>query len=109
MRQLIGDGLLEDIPSYVGHGLRCWMYPVVFQEEDANGVTRMTLMVSPDIGTVDDADVIQTVLRELGRGGDNRRLMADLWSQTGTLSVRRGHPIATSRGKILHLHLSKKE
>ncbi len=77
------------------------------EEEDETGHTRMSVIVSPDVGDIDEDEVIKTVLAELSQGPDYRRLMADVWSQSKTLRVKRMRPITTARGKLLPLHITK--
>ena len=77
------------------------------EEEDENGHTRMSLVVSPEIGDIDEAALVQTVLSELGRGRDINRLMSQVLSQAKTLRVKRMRPLTTERGKLLPLHIQK--
>jgi hypothetical protein len=77
------------------------------EEEDGEGHTRLNLMVSPGVGTLDNEALIQTVLAELARGGDAQRMMAQVWSRAGTLRVMRRQPITTGSGKLLPLHIRK--
>lgn len=79
----------------------------MMEEEDEMGFTRMSIVISPELGELDEAEVIQTVLAELGRGMDSQRMMAQVWSQARTLRVKRMRPIATARGKLLPLHIQK--
>jgi hypothetical protein len=79
------------------------------EEEDERGQTRMSLIVNPTVGEVNEGEIITTVLDELGRQGDNIRVMAEIWSQAGTLRVKRMEPVVSMRGKVLHLHLQKKD
>ncbi len=75
------------------------------EEEDEAGHTRMSVVVSPDVGTIDEAKLIRTVLAELSKGGDWNRMMADVWSHEKMLRVKRIRPLATARGKLLPLHI----
>jgi hypothetical protein len=56
-------------------------------EEEEEGITRMSIIVSPVVGVVNEAEVIRTVLAELGKGKDYKRLMSKIWSQSDTLRV----------------------
>jgi hypothetical protein len=77
------------------------------EEEDNKGHTRINILVSPDVGSVDEKELIRTVIAELGRGQDSNRLMAEVWTESNTLGVKRIRPLATARGKILPLHIKK--
>ncbi|MFC1485635.1 hypothetical protein ACFL55_01245 [Candidatus Latescibacterota bacterium] len=65
-----------------------------------DGVSHLNLAVSPEIGPVDVQDVIHTVLDSLKRGHPSRRMMAEIWSQAGTIRVVRMEPLPTRRGKL---------
>lgn len=79
-----------------------------FQEqEDRQGFTRLVLTISPRIGFVDEAQVIQVVwdaLNHLSLGGKMTRLV---WQSANSLQVQRAEPIWTARGKLMPLHLVK--
>ena len=77
------------------------------EEEDKDGHTHINVVISPEVGDVGDSEVIQTVLTELGKGRDTQRMMADVWSQSKTLKVKRMRPITTAGGKLLPLHITK--
>jgi hypothetical protein len=57
----------------------------LLEEEDAQGQTRLSLIISPSIGEIDNDDVIHTVLDELSHGIHGGRLAARFWSQVNTL------------------------
>jgi hypothetical protein len=76
------------------------------EEEDAAGLTRMTLRVSPSVGQVDEAAAVACVREALARGSDGSRMMAAVWETAGTLRVSRTEPSSTARGKILPLHIA---
>jgi hypothetical protein len=77
------------------------------EEEDEKGHTRMSVIVSPEMGDLDEAEIIQTIIAELGKGSDAQRMMSKVWSQAKILRVKRMRPIATARGKLLPLHIRK--
>jgi len=79
----------------------------MIEEEDQDGYTRMSVVVSPDVGEIDESEVIRTILRELGKGNDTQRMMADIWSQSTTLRLKRMYPLTTTMGKLLPLHIQK--
>ncbi len=77
------------------------------ETEETGGRTRLDVFVSPDVGPVDDGDVVRVVLTELSRGGDTNRMMAEVWRQGGVLRVRRERPKLTEGGKQLSLHMAR--
>ncbi len=77
--------------------------------EDMRGFTRLNIIVSPAVGEIDEADLVQTVLAELGSGKDANRMMTHIWAQAKTLEVKRKWPFTTDRGKILPLHIQKRK
>lgn len=76
-------------------------------EEEANGMARVTLVVSPRVGAVDEAAVVETTLRTLGGRDVGTGMMAEIWEQAGTLRVERREPYATSSAKIQPLHVRR--
>jgi hypothetical protein len=73
------------------------------EEEDENGQTRITLVVDPSAGAVDEAKLIERLHEALGPGWHAR-----FWRDAGTLRVRRESPHASARGKILPLHITRR-
>ena len=78
----------------------------LIEEEDAEGQTRLNLIVSPAVGEVDEKDIINTILDELRKSDRGGGLTASLWSQAETIRVKRMYPISRS-GKIVTLELKK--
>ena len=79
----------------------------LLEEEDSRGQTRLSLIISPAVGEVDERDVINTILVEMGRNDRIGALSASLWSQAEALCVKRMNPIPRS-GKVVTLELMKK-
>jgi phenylacetate-coenzyme A ligase PaaK-like adenylate-forming protein len=79
----------------------------LLEEEDTNGQTHLSLIISPKVGEIDNDAVIHTVLDELSHGIHGGRLAAGFWSQVNTLQIKRMYPMSSS-GKIATLHLTKK-
>jgi len=75
------------------------------EEEDTGGQTRLTLLVHPEVGTVDEQDVLARLQEGLAEGSRNNRFTAKVWQVAGTQRVRREVPHASARGKILPLHI----
>ncbi|MFC1968313.1 hypothetical protein ACFLVX_02840 [Chloroflexota bacterium] len=80
----------------------------LLEEEDSQGQTHLSLIVSPAVGVVDESEVIATVLSELSRSAHGGKLAAGLWSQLNMIQVKRMWPISSS-GKVNTLHLMKRE
>jgi hypothetical protein len=78
----------------------------LLEEEDSRGSTRLSLIISPGVGALDEGEVIATVLGELRDNVHAGGLTASLWSQAEALRVKRMDPIP-NRGKITTLHLAK--
>lgn len=81
----------------------------LLEEEDEQGFTRLSLLVSPKVEIIDEMEVIEAMLEALGRGSVAADLARAIWSQAGTLRVKRMEPIWTSRGKLMPLHLVRSE
>jgi phenylacetate-coenzyme A ligase PaaK-like adenylate-forming protein len=79
----------------------------VVEEEDEKGYTRMSVIVSPELGEIDEAELIKTILDRLSRGTDTERMMAQVWAQAKTLRVQRRQPFITARGKLMPLHIDR--
>ena len=78
----------------------------LLEEEGEDGTIRLNLLINPDVGELDEAQVIEAVMGELREGRPAYRVTAELWGQAGTISVERRRPIATWRGKVLPLHFT---
>ncbi len=80
-------------------------YQLVEQEED--GLARVSLIVSPRVGAVDEAALVEVALRTLGARNAGTGMMAEIWQQAGTLRVERREPYMTGAAKIQPLHVRK--
>jgi hypothetical protein len=74
------------------------------EEEDADGNTRIVLVVDPAIGAIDEKKLLLRLTQAL----DSEPWTSRLWDDAGTLCVRRGLPHASARGKILPLHIARR-
>jgi hypothetical protein len=72
------------------------------EEEDGDGFTRLNVIVSPRIHIADEADVVRTVVQHIT--GSNR----NLWTEAGTIRVKRTEPMTTARDKLIPLHLARR-
>jgi hypothetical protein len=80
-------------------------YQLVEEEED--GLPRVSVVVAPRVGYVDEHKLVQTVLDSLNKrpGG---WLMTGEWRQSQTLRVLRREPYETRSSKVLPLHVLEK-
>jgi hypothetical protein len=115
-RKLTGEGvtlvggemirILEEVlPARFGGG------PLDYQlaeEEDEQGLTRLSLLISPRVEIADERAVVDTVLEALERSSVAAGLAQAIWRQAGTLRVQRKEPIWTARGKLMPLHLAQR-
>jgi hypothetical protein len=76
-------------------------------EMEEGGRARLDVVVSPEVGTVDEEEVVRVILAELSRGGDTNRMMAEVWRQARVLRVKRERPRLTDAGKLLPLHITR--
>ena len=76
-------------------------------EEEEDGRTRVSVLVSPAVGTVEDGHVVDAVLAHLQ--GNNRvdAMMAEMWKGAETLRVLRIAPHMTGASKVLPLHVAR--
>jgi hypothetical protein len=93
--------LEETLPEHFGGG------PTDYQlvEEEEQGMTRLSLVVSPRVGPIEESRLVANVLETLGAGAPGLRMMATTWQQGGTLRVVRREPFTTSSAKIQTLHI----
>ncbi len=77
------------------------------EEEDERGRTRLTILVSPEVGEIDEGKLVKTIITELSKGKDTQRMMAQMWSQAEMLRVKRQRPFITAAGKLLPLHIQR--
>jgi len=80
-----------------------------FEEEQMDGLPKVSIIISPRVGQVNEPKVIDTVLRDLRVQKGGYEMMADHWRQGRTLQVVRREPYHTYTGKILPLHISAKK
>ena len=97
--------LEEVLPARFGGGALDYQ---LVEEEDEAGFTRLTLLVHPRIPLADEAAVIETVLQALRASSVAADLAQLLWRQAGSWRVRRAVPVHTARGKLLPLHLGRR-
>jgi len=94
--------LEKTIPSEFGGGPGDYQ---LVEEEDTGGQTRLTLLVHPEVGKLDEQRLLKALQAGLAQGSRDNRFMAKVWQAAGTLRVRREAPHTSLRGKILPLHI----
>ena len=67
--------------------------------EDANGISRLQLLISPRVTIADDQEPIQAFLGALRAWSARGDATGNVWQQAGTLTVVRREPFVTARGK----------
>jgi len=79
-----------------------------FVEEEEGGLPKISIVISPRVGTVDEGAVVEAVLGRLGSYPGCKHMMTELWKDGETLRVIRREPLATGAAKILPLHILQK-
>jgi hypothetical protein len=76
----------------------------LLEREDAQGFTRVFLIVSPRIHLRDEQEPARVLLDAFRASGARGDSAGSIWQQAGTLQVLRQEPTPTTRGKLLPLH-----
>jgi len=76
------------------------------EEEDSNGQTRLSLVVHPELGELDEGKALARLRAAFCNGSRGNRFMTSVWENAGTFRIRREVPYASPRGKILPLHIN---
>lgn len=79
----------------------------LIEEEDTDGFTRVSLIISPRVEIADEQAVIDCVLNSLGESSAMADAARIPWKHANTLRIVRQDPIWTGRGKLMPLHLLK--
>lgn len=101
------ENIIEDVlPSRFGGSAIDYQ---LHEEEDERGFTRVSVVVSPRVGEVDETAMIELVLQSLGKASHAGDISRVIWQQAGALRVKREEPTWTSRGKLMPLHIDRTE
>ncbi len=73
------------------------------EEEDENGLTRLSLFVSPHVELPSEETVVDAVLEAVRQAGLAGAFSAAFWEQGDSLRVRRREPLWNAGGKFLPL------
>jgi hypothetical protein len=75
----------------------------LLEAEDEDHLTRLFLLVSPEVGPVDERAVLERFVQELGNRPYGNS-PPQTWFQDQTIRVVRRHPVETRGGKLLPFH-----
>jgi hypothetical protein len=70
------------------------------EREDADGFTRLVLVVNPAVALRDEGDIIPVILKTLAGGNVYADSAREHWQQAGTFRLERREPEWTGRGKF---------
>lgn len=109
--QFLGTELLRLVEEVLPARFGGYATDYQLVEEEEGGLPKVSLVVSPRVGEIDEARMVSTALEVLGfspRGRTGNRIMAGVWRDAQTLRVIRREPHATRAAKILPLHVIKR-
>ena len=99
--------LVEDVlPARFGGAPTDYQF---VEDEDANGLPQVNLVVSPRVGPVPEAAALDAVIGFLNQVPGASDNYGEHWRQGGTLRLIRREPHATSASKILALHVTRSQ
>ena len=76
------------------------------EEEDSQGQTRLSLLVDPAVGELNESRLLARLHQGLAQGSRGNLFMSKVWQDSGTFRIKRDIPHASGRGKILPLHIN---
>jgi hypothetical protein len=105
----LGGEVLELVEKVLPsrHGGTATDYQLVEDEEGA--FTRVSIVVAPGVGAVDEGSVERTVLEFLGASKAGGKMMARHWREGGVLKVVRREPFHTPTGKTPPLRVMRRD
>lgn len=74
----------------------------LLEEEDQDGFTRLSILVHPRLGPIDEQAVLACATETLWT--THGMISTQVWAEAGTVKVRRAEPMLTKAGKFLPLH-----
>jgi hypothetical protein len=83
------------LPREFGGGIGDYQ---ILEEEDEEGRSRLTLLVHPQVGALDEGSLRSRFVEELAKTSKGT---ARLWQSRDTVRVRRDVPLGSMRGKVL--------
>ena len=81
----------------------------LMEAEDEKGFTRLYLIVSPRVEIADEPAVVSYVLERLSASSSMADAARVLWQHAQTIQVKRMEPVWTERGKLLPLHIPRRQ
>jgi hypothetical protein len=98
--------LLEEvIPSEFGGGPGDYQ---LVEEEDDQAQTRLTLVVHPNVGELNEEKLLSRLQNGLAQGSRNHQFVSKIWQDADSFRIKREVPYASARGKILPFHIKQK-
>lgn len=101
---LIGNEMIQILeqvlPSRFGGSVLDYQ---LLEQEDANGLTRLYLVISPRVRIQNEEDVIAALLQALSASSPMGDAARAVWQKALTIQVKRQEPILTPGGKFLPL------
>jgi hypothetical protein len=79
----------------------------LLEEEDAQGFTRLVLLVAPSVALPDAHAPIQVLLDAVQQLGSSAGSARQVWGQAHAFQLRREAPRLTARGKLMPLQLAR--
>jgi len=79
----------------------------MMEEEDEEGLTRLSLVISPRVEIDNESAVIEFVLSALRRSSPMADAARTIWQHAETIRVKRMEPVLTGRGKLMPLHMQR--
>ncbi|MGB5661595.1 MAG: hypothetical protein WBO54_19155 [Thermoanaerobaculia bacterium] len=79
----------------------------MIEEEDVDGLTRLTVIIDPAVPISDDQEVLSYLHDRLGQLKGGWQLVETIWRQAGTLRIRREKPGWTDAAKLMPLRTLK--
>ncbi len=97
------DFIEGTLPSEFGGGPGDYQ---LIEEEDSGGQSRLTLVIHPSVGDLDERRVLVRLRNAFSKGSRDNRFMTGIWESAGTFRIKRAIPHSSNRGKVLPLHIS---
>ncbi len=91
----------EVLPRQFGGNLTSYQ---ILEEEDNNGFTRISILIDPALGQVNERAVKEVFFQEIKKV---TRATPEVWRQAGTIQVKRASPMVSRSGKIMPLRVEK--
>ena len=84
------------LPSVFGGNATDYQF---MEEADEKGIPKLYILISPDVGKIDEKRIKRIVIDTLTSGEYSHLYSRSYWIQASTIQIKRIHPIPTKRGK----------